>query len=507
MASGAGLSKKFIKEESLRLAGLDWERLMSKNMLKFVSLDKKMPAKRAAENRREDFSEIYDEYSNDKATEQASRCSQCGIPYCQVHCPVQNNIPDWLNLTANDRLQEAYEMSQSTNNFPEICGRICPQDRLCEGSCVIEKGFESVTIGAVEKYITDTAWEKGWIKPTVPVTELAQSVGIIGAGPGGLAAADELRKKGYQVHVYDRYDRIGGLLVYGIPSFKLEKDIVEKRAQLLRDSGVTFHMNFEIGRDASLGDLREKHDSIIIATGVYKARDISLPGSGVGGIIPALDYLTASNRKGLGDEVSEFEDGSFDAQGKDVVVIGGGDTAMDCVRTAVRQGANSVKCLYRRDRKNMPGSMREVVNAEEEGVEFVWLSAPKAFLGDETVRGVKAIDMHLGIADSTGRQVPVEISGSEHDIRCDLAIKALGFDAEDIPTLFDEPGLEVSRWGTIVAEFGTGLTNLEGVYAIGDIVRGASLVVWAIRDGRDTSLAIDKYLKSKSAAETVAIAS
>lgn len=480
---------------------------MSKNMLKFVSLDKKMPEKRTPDNRRRDFAEIYDEFSEDKATEQASRCSQCGIPYCQVHCPVQNNIPDWLSMTANDRLEEAYEISQATNNFPEICGRICPQDRLCEGSCVIEKGFESVSIGAVEKYITDTAWEKGWVKPTVPIVELEQSVGIIGAGPGGLAAADELRKKGYQVHVYDRYDRIGGLLVYGIPSFKLEKDIVEKRAQLLRDSSVIFHLNFEIGRDATLGELREKHSSVIIATGVYKPRDILLPGSGVAGIVPALDFLTASNRKGLGDDVPDFDSGMYNADGKDVVVIGGGDTAMDCVRTAVRQSAKSVKCLYRRDRKNMPGSLREVVNAEEEGVEFVWLSAPKAFLGDEKVRGVKAVDMHLGIADSTGRQVPVEISGSEHDISCDLAIKALGFDAEDIPALFDEPGLEVSRWGTIVAEFGTGLTNLEGVYAIGDIVRGASLVVWAIRDGRDTAAAIDKFLKSKRAAETIAIAS
>ncbi|MCR9215031.1 MAG: NAD(P)-dependent oxidoreductase [Proteobacteria bacterium] len=480
---------------------------MTKNMLKFVTLEKNMPAKRSAEERREDFQEIYDEFATQKAVDQASRCSQCGIPYCQVHCPVQNNIPDWLNLTANGRLEEAYEISQATNNFPEICGRICPQDRLCEGSCVIEKGFESVTIGAVEKYITDTAWEKGWIKPTKVTRELEQSVGIIGAGPGGLAAADELRKKGYQVHVYDRYDRIGGLLVYGIPGFKLEKDVVEKRAKLLADSGVTFHLNFEVGRDLSFSELRDKHDSVIIATGVYKARDITVPGSGLDGIVPALEFLTASNRKGLGDDVPAFDDGTLNAVGKNVVVVGGGDTAMDCVRTAVRQGAKSVKCLYRRDRKNMPGSLREVVNAEEEGVEFVWLSAPKAFLGDDTVSGVKAINMHLGIADSSGRQVPVEISGSEHDIPCDLAIKALGFDAEDVPALFDEPGLEVSRWGTIMASYGTGQTNLEGVYAIGDIVRGASLVVWAIRDGRDTATAIHKYLSDRRGLAEAALAS
>ncbi len=469
---------------------------MSKKMLKFVSVDKQMPVKRDADNRREDFNEIYEEFQTEKAREQASRCSQCGIPFCQVHCPVQNNIPDWLNLTANGRLDEAYELSQSTNNLPEICGRICPQDRLCEGSCVIEKGFSSVTIGAVEKYITDTAWEKGWVKPNAPRIELDQSVAVIGAGPGGIAAADQLRKKGYQVHVYDRYDRVGGLLVYGIPGFKLEKDVVERRAKLLADGGVTFHLNVNIGDDITFADIREKHDAVVIATGVYKARDISMPGSGLKGIVPALDYLTASNRKGLGDTVPEFENGTLNADGKNVVVIGGGDTAMDCVRTATRQGAKSVKCLYRRDRKNMPGSLRETTNAEEEGVDFVWLSAPKAFLGDDAVTAVKAIEMHLGIADSTGRQVPVEIDGSEYDIPCDLAIKALGFDPEDIPALFNEPGLEVSRWGTIDADPITKMTSLDGVFAIGDIVRGASLVVWAIRDGRDAAASMDLYLKN-----------
>jgi len=474
---------------------------MSKKMLKFVSLDKQMPTKREAESRRQDFNEIYEEFKPESAAEQASRCSQCGIPFCQVHCPVQNNIPDWLNLTANGRLEEAYELSQSTNTLPEICGRICPQDRLCEGSCVIEKGFESVTIGAVEKYITDTAWENGWVKPANPAREKEQSVGVIGGGPGGMAAADLLRRKGYQVHVYDRYDRVGGLLVYGIPSFKLEKDVVERRARLLEDGGVTFHMNFEVGKDATLEELRAKHDAIVIATGVYKARDIALPGSGQDGIVPALSYLTASNRQGLGDEVPEFANGTLNADGKDVVVIGGGDTAMDCVRTAIRQGAKSVKCLYRRDRKNMPGSLRETKNAEEEGVEFVWLSAPKAFLGDGNVTGVKAIEMHLGIADATGRQVPQEIEGSEHDIPADLVIKALGFDPEDIPTLFNAPELEVSRWGTIDADPLTKMTNLDGVFAIGDIVRGASLVVWAIRDGRDAAASIDAYLQQSAVAK------
>ncbi len=273
-------------------------------MLKFFELESRRPDKRGAETRRRDFDEIYREYDPAAAAAQAARCSQCGIPFCQVHCPVQNNIPEWLMLTAQGRLEEAYELSQATNNLPEICGRICPQDRLCEGNCVIEHaGHGTVTIGSIETYITETAWERGWVKPIVPRIERERSVGIIGAGPGGLAAAEELRRKGYQIHVYDRYDRVGGLLVYGIPNFKLEKDVVERRAGLLRESGVSFHMECEIGRDMSLEELRARHDAVLIATGVYKAREIKVPGVGSNGVYPALDYLIASNRKGLGDEV------------------------------------------------------------------------------------------------------------------------------------------------------------------------------------------------------------
>jgi glutamate synthase (NADPH/NADH) small chain len=475
---------------------------MSKKMLKFISVERDMPDKREADQRTGDFHEIYAEFIEAKAEEQSSRCSQCGIPFCQVHCPLQNNIPDWLQLTAEGRLKEAYEISQATNNMPEICGRICPQDRLCEGNCVIEQsGHGSVTIGTVEKYITDTAWEKGWIKPVVPRQELDLSVGIIGAGPGGMAAAEELRRVGYQVHVYDRYDRVGGLLVYGIPSFKLEKDVVARRAKHLEDSGVTFHLGFEVGRDESLGEIRKRHDAVLIATGVYKARELSVPNIGLTGVFPAMEYLTASNRKGLGDTVPDFEDGTLDAKGKRVVVIGGGDTAMDCVRTAVRQGASSVTCLYRRDKANMPGSMREVTNAEEEGVTFKWLSAPKALSGSEKVTGVKAIAMRLGLPDASGRQVPEEIAGSEFTLESDLVIKALGFDPEDIPTLFGAPELSVSRWGTVRTDFRTQMTSLDGVFAAGDIVRGASLVVWAVKDGRDAALAIDQYITAKKAAQ------
>ena len=467
-------------------------------MLKFVTLAQKHPEKRAPALRRRDWGEVYDDFRPEAAADQAARCSQCGVPFCQIHCPVSNNIPDWLMLTAEGRLEEAYEISSATNNMPEICGRICPQDRLCEGNCVIEKGFESVTIGAVERYITDTAFRNGWVKPPEPRAERPQSVGIVGAGPGGMTAAEELRRLGYQVHLYDRYDRVGGLLIYGIPNFKLEKTIVRRRADLLIEGGVQMHLNVEVGRDCSLAELRAQHDAVVIATGAYKARDMSVPGIGLGNIFQAMDYLTASNRKGLGDDVPSFDDGTLNAHGRDVVVVGGGDTAMDCVRTAVRQGARSVRCLYRRDRANMPGSMQEVRHAEEEGVEFVWLSAPEAVLGDSFVEGVRAVRIHLGVADASGRQTPQPIPGSSYSVDADLLIKALGFDPEDLPTLFGEPGLETTRWGTLLIDWRTMMTSLDGVFAIGDIVRGASLVVWAIKDARDAAASIHRYIQTKA---------
>ena len=463
-------------------------------MLKFVSLDRSMPEKRSAVSRAQDFDEIYAEFAAAKAQEQASRCSQCGVPYCQSHCPLHNNIPDWLRLTAEGRLQEAYEISQATNTFPEICGRICPQDRLCEGNCVIEQsGHGTVTIGSVERYLTDTAWAEGWVKPITPRTERTESVGIIGAGPAGLAAADALRREGVQVTVYDRYDRAGGLLTYGIPGFKLEKDTVMARIDQLAKGGVEFVLNCAVGEDLTFDAIRGKHDAVLIATGVYKTRELEGEGAGAAGIVRAIDYLTASNRKSFGDEVAEYDSGELNAEGKSVVVIGGGDTAMDCVRTAIRQGATSVKCLYRRDRANMPGSQREVANAEEEGVEFVWLSAPVGFEGDP-VSGVKVQKMRLGAPDATGRQSPEVIEGSDYVERADLVIKALGFEPEDLAKLWGVEGLDVTRWGTVRAVAATGQTSLDGVFAAGDIVRGASLVVWAIRDGRDAATAILGYL-------------
>ena len=471
---------------------------MPDKMLKFVKVDQQTPTKRLADKRVGDFKEIYDQFIKDKAKEQSSRCSQCGVPFCQIHCPLHNNIPDWLKMSAEGRLEEAYELACSTNNMPEVCGRICPQDRLCEGNCVIEQsGHGTVTIGSVEKYITDTAWEKSWIKPIKISNEIDMSVGIIGAGPAGLACAEELRKLGYKITIYDRYDRPGGLLIYGIPNFKLEKFVVERRTNLLKESGIKFRQNIEVGKDILFDELKQKHDALLIATGVYKPREVNLIGNDLKNIFPAMKFLTASNRKGLGDKVEEFDNGNLNAENKNVIVIGGGDTAMDCVRTAVRQNAKSVKCLYRRDKENMPGSAREVHNAEEEGVEFIWLSNPKKYIGTEKILSILVEKMKLGEPDSSGRKKPEPISNSEFEMKADMAINALGFDPENLPKLFNDQNLLVSKWGTIKINYQTMETNTPGIFSAGDIVRGASLVVWAIKDGREAAVSISKYLELK----------
>lgn len=476
--------------------------MSEKTMLKFVSEPQAYPSKRAAEARKQDFREITADYAAAEAQAQSARCSQCGVPYCSVHCPLHNHIPDWLRLAAEDRLEEAFALSNATSNMPEICGRICPQDRLCEGSCVIETaGHGAVTIGAVEKYITDTAWERGWVTPLRPLADRStQSVGIIGAGPAGLSAAEQLRLHGYEVHVYDRYDRAGGLLTYGIPGFKLEKHIVMRRIARLAEGGIHFHQNFEVGRDASLAQLQTKHDALLIATGVYKAR--SLEGSASDAAIAALDFLTASNRIGFGDSVPAFANGQLNAAGKKVVVVGGGDTAMDCVRTAVRQGAKSVTCLYRRDRSNMPGSQREVGHAEEEGVQFEWLAAPKAITRTGASLTVEVARMRLGARDASGRRAVVEDAGAGFTLDADMLIAALGFEPEHLPHLFGAPELGVTRWGTLRVDAQSMMTNLDGVFAAGDIVRGASLVVWAIRDGRDVAEAMHQHLSAKAATKS-----
>jgi len=471
---------------------------MPDKMLKFVKVDQQTPTKRLADKRVGDFKEIYDQFIKDKAKEQSSRCSQCGVPFCQIHCPLHNNIPDWLKMSAEGRLEEAYELACSTNNMPEVCGRICPQDRLCEGNCVIEQsGHGTVTIGSVEKYITDTAWEKDWIKPIKISNEIDMSIGIIGAGPAGLVCAEELRKLGYKITIYDRHDRPGGLLIYGIPNFKLEKFVVERRTNLLKESGIKFRQNIEVGKDILFDELKQKHDALLIATGVYKPRKVNLIGNNLKNIFPAMKFLTASNRKGLGDKVEEFDNGNLNAENKNVIVIGGGDTAMDCVRTAVRQNAKSVKCLYRRDKENMPGSAREVHNAEEEGVEFIWLSNPKKYIGTEKILSILVEKMKLGEPDSSGRKKPEPISNSEFEMKADMAINALGFDPENLPKLFNDQNLLVSKWGTIKINYQTMETNTPGIFSAGDIVRGASLVVWAIKDGREAAVSISKYLELK----------
>ncbi len=461
-------------------------------LLSFVDVPQQRPYRRLAEERRRDFREIYDEFIPASAVAQASRCSQCGVPFCQIHCPLHNNIPDWLALTAEGRLEEAYAIASATNTFPEICGRICPHDRLCEGHCVIEKGFDSVTIGTIERFITETAFDNGWVSNPEPASERGQSVGIVGAGPAGLAAADRLRRYGYRVDVYDRHDRAGGLLMYGIPDFKLEKHVVARRVDLLVEGGVTFHPETDIGRDLAFADLRDRHDAVLLATGVYKARDIQAPGIGLDGIVPALDYLIASNRRSLGMDVTASA--VPDAAGHRVVVVGGGDTAMDCVRTAVRQGAQAVTCLYRRDRDNMPGSQREVSYAIEEGVMFEFLCVPEAFDGDDRVATVKVSRMCLGDTDSDGRRQPLRVEDKGFGIETTLVLKALGFDPEPVAEMFSLDDLDVEADGTVKTEGLSGRTSVPRVWAAGDIARGASLVVWAIRDARQAADSIHQEL-------------
>lgn len=468
----------------------------------FVVTPRTGPAKAPAADRVRDFAEIYADFSPVAGSGQAGRCAQCGVPFCQTGCPLQNNIPDWLRLAAEGRAEEAWRQSAATSTMPEICGRICPQDRLCEGACTLEQsGWETVTIGSVERWLGDMAFENGWVDPIRPRVERGLSVGIVGAGPAGMAAADRLRSAGYAVTIYDRHDRAGGLLMYGIPGFKLEKPVVQRRLDRLTEGGVVFRLGVDVGGDLPFAEVRAAHDAVLVATGVYQARRLTAPGCGSTGVIAALDYLVVSNRKGLGDPVPAFDSGALDASGKRVVVIGGGDTAMDCVRTAVRQGAASVTCLYRRDRDNMPGSAREVTNAEEEGVVFEWLAAPRAVLGEaDRVTGVRAQRMALVAPSADGRWSVEPVPDGEFDLPADLVIEALGFEPEDMPAMFAEPDLALTEWRTIRTAGHTKATTLEGVFAAGDIVRGASLVVWAVRDGQDAAAEIDAWLSSRERA-------
>ena len=463
-------------------------------MLEFHKQNQKNPSKTEPEKRIKDFQEIYSQFDAKTSVEQSSRCSQCGVPFCQIHCPLNNNIPDWLKYIAEDRLEEAYQISSSTNVFPEVCGRVCPQDRLCEGNCVVEQaGFGAITIGNLEKYLTELAWEKGWVKNINSENVSNHKIAIIGSGPAGMAASSYLIQNGYKVDVFEKNDRVGGLMIYGIPNFKLDKNIVERRTEWLKNSGVNFFTNKEIGKDLSFQELEKNYDAILVATGVYKARELDIEMKNINNSLPALDFLIESNRVGLGDKPSSNK--YLDAKDKHVVVIGGGDTAMDCVRTAIRQKAKEVTCLYRRNKENMPGSAREVLNAEQEGVKFNWLSVPSKIVSDNT----KATSLSykvatLGETDETGRRKPID-TGIEKQIKSDLIIQALGFEPEDLNTNF-HTNLELTSWKTVKVDFKRFQTSNPKVFAAGDIVRGASLVVWAIHDGREVAKSIHQFLQN-----------
>ncbi|MGI9461493.1 MAG: NAD(P)-dependent oxidoreductase [Alphaproteobacteria bacterium] len=470
-------------------------------LLQYVHRGQETPEKRPVDQRTHDFKEIVKTYLSDKASGQSGRCAQCGVPFCQIHCPLSNNIPDWLALTAQGRLEEAYHLSAATNYFPEVCGRICPQDRLCEGGCVIEQaGHGYVTIGSVEKFITEHAFEMDWIKPITPSFERKQKIAIIGAGPAGLAAGIFLRGHGYQIHIFDRYDRAGGLLIYGIPSFKLEKSVITRRQKLLEASGFHFHFGRDVKRD--FADIKKHHAAVVIATGVYKNKLLGIE-TNLKHIIPALPYLSRENKLDLKDADPDPE---LSAKHKTVAVIGGGDTAMDCVRTAVRQGAKKVYCLYRRNRANMPGSMREVQHAEEEGVEFLWLTAPQNFQGQTEVEKITTINMALSDKNNSGRQDVVAVKGSETTITANMAILALGFDAENPNQLFGVKDLCLTPRGTLQTDphgrvlYKDSDQPYPKIYAGGDIVRGASLVVWAIKDGMAVGQTIHHDLEKQHTA-------
>ncbi len=481
---------------------------MRPSMHKFVDLSQHFPDLRKAAERKQDFLEIDAPFSKQICESQSSRCEQCAVPFCQTYCPVGNDIPDWLMLCAEGDWREAWERLSAINALPEICGRICPQDRLCEGNCVLERGGHgTVTIGAVEKTLTEHAFHEGWITPLRPRRERSARVAIVGSGPAGLSAAMRLRELGYQVHIFEAQDRAGGLMIYGIPNFKLDKNIVERRVRWLQESGVSYTLNCRIGQDKSFTELRASYDAVLLATGVYDARCLSLEGEEGEGMLKAFPYLKHSDRLYLGDKMQAQEKQRWSASGKRIVVLGGGDTAMDCVRTAQRQAAKSVLCIYRRDRDSMPGSRREVLKAEEEGVVFRFLLRPVAILqgkteegkiGELAVKGVRVQKMRLGAKGKDGRATALPVEGEEEDIPCDRLVTALGFEAENLPALFAEPALPTTEWGTLRVSKPTMQSALDNVFAAGDIVRGASLVVWAVREGMDAARGIDAALENRT---------
>jgi len=462
------------------------------NNFQFLDIERHNPQKKDAKVRIKEFNEIYGKFDNERAAEQADRCLHCGNPYCEWKCPVHNYIPNWLKLIAEGKLFQAADLSHQTNSLPEVCGRVCPQDRLCEGACTLnEGGFGAVTIGDVEKYITDTALEQGWRPDLSKVANTGKRVAIIGAGPAGLGCADILARNGVSAVVYDRYSEIGGLLTYGIPAFKLEKEVITRRREIMEGMGIEFKLNTDVGKDVAISELVAEYDAVFLGTGTYSYMKGGFPGEELEGVYDALPFLISNTKKLLGET-----DSCIDMKGKKVVVLGGGDTAMDCNRTSVRQGAQSVSCAYRRDEENMPGSKREVANAKEEGVEFLWNRQPVEIVGTDKVEGIKVITTQLGEPDANGRRNPQPIEGSEEIIPADHVLIAFGFRPSP-PEWLTDLGVELDDRGRVKApaegQFGFQTTN-EKIFAGGDMVRGSDLVVTAIYEGRQAAEGILDYL-------------
>ena len=467
---------------------------MAKNTFQFLEVGRFDPKKLKAEERIKGFGEIYGEFDAKSSAEQSDRCLECGNPYCEWKCPVHNYIPNWLKLISEGNIEQAAELAHQTNTLPEICGRVCPQDRLCEGACTLNDGFGAVTIGSVEKYIADTALDSGWRPDLSDVVATGKRVAIIGAGPAGLGCADILIRNGVQPIVYDKHPEVGGLLTFGIPEFKLEKSVVQRRREVLEGMGVEFVLNTEIGKDIEFQSLLDEFDAVFLGMGTYTSMKGGFPGEDKEGVYEALPYLVANNKEFLNLKPEDY----VNLEGKKVIVLGGGDTAMDCNRTAIRQNAESVQCAYRRDEENMPGSRREVNNAREEGVEFLWNRQPIEVVGNNgKVEGIKVITTALGEPDERGRRSPQPVAGSEEIIAADAVIIAFGFRPSPAPW-FAEFGVDIDDGGRVIApEHGKcGFqTSNEKIFAGGDMVRGSDLVVTAVWEGRQAAEGILNYLK------------
>lgn len=464
------------------------------NDFQFLDVRRGDPAKKGIHTRKSKFVEIYEPFKQEQVTDQSHRCLACGNPYCEWKCPVHNFIPNWLQLASEGNIMEAVELSHQTNTLPEVCGRVCPQDRLCEGACTLNDGFGAVTIGNVEKYITDTALAMGWRPDMSGVTMTNKRVAIIGAGPAGLGAADILARNGVKPVVFDKYPEIGGLLTFGIPEFKLEKSVMTKRREVFEGMGVEFRLNTEIGKDVEFNELVEEYDAVFLGMGTYNYMKGGFPGEDLPGVYDALDFLIANVNHNQGWEKNPAD--FIDLKGKRVVVLGGGDTAMDCNRSSIRQGAKAVTCAYRRDEANMPGSKREVVNAKEEGVKFLFNRQPVAIVGEEKVEGVKVVTTRMGEPDENGRSRPEVVEGSEEILPADAVLVAFGFRPSPAPWFADH-GIELNSWDGVIAPEEQAFkfqTSNPKVFAGGDMVRGSDLVVTAIWEGRQAAEGILDFL-------------